>query len=63
MSFDLWGAVGVTPMTALAVAAGGLALAGLMALRIFWRDRRAGTATAQGLGLLDGPRKDARPYH
>lgn len=62
MGFDLWSAVGVSPMTALAVAAGGLALAGLMALRIFWRDR-AGAATGRGLGLQDGPREDRRPYH
>lgn len=59
MSFDLWSALGVSPMTAVAVAAGGLALAALIAVRTLWRDR-ARSASASGLRLNDGPAGEKR---
>jgi hypothetical protein len=39
MGFDLWSALGITPATGIAIAAGGILLAALLALRIAWRDR------------------------
>lgn len=39
MGFDLWNALGVSPRTGIAAAVGALAFAGLLALRIFWRNR------------------------
>ena len=50
MGFDLWGMLGVSPATGLAMVGAGLVCAALLAVRMF---RRTGTETRPSLGLGD----------
>jgi hypothetical protein len=52
MGFDLWDALGVSPRTGVLGVAGALALAALLALRTFWRNR-SDSGPSRGLSLND----------
>lgn len=55
MGFDLWTALGISPLTGLALAGAAIAFAGLLALRMFLRGRRSGPASG-GFSLTDSRR-------
>lgn len=52
MGCDLWNALGVSPRTGIATVLGALVFAGLVALRIFWRNRSE-SRPSRGLSLDD----------
>jgi hypothetical protein len=52
MEFDLWNTLGLSPRTGMAAVLGALVFAGLLALRIFWRNRSE-SRPARGLSLDD----------
>jgi hypothetical protein len=52
MGFDLWSTLGVSPRAGIAAALGGLALAVLIGVRVFWRNR-SDSRTPRGLSLND----------
>jgi hypothetical protein len=53
MGFDLWRTLGVSPLAGLGAVIAGLVIAGLFALRVFWRNR-AGEREGTGLSLHRG---------
>jgi hypothetical protein len=58
MGFNLWSALGVTPQAGVAVVLGGVFVAGLMALWIFWRNR-AGPRESGDFSLRDASERPA----
>jgi hypothetical protein len=60
MGFDLWSALGISPITGLLVAGAGMVLAALLAGRMFLRGRGE-ARRAGGLDLTGAPRRDSRP--
>ena len=52
MGFDLWNALGISPRTGFTAAMAAIVFAGLLALRIFWRNR-SDARPSRGLSLND----------
>ena len=52
MGFDLWSALGISPMTGLAIGGGGLLLAALLVARLFLREK-AEARERRGIRLND----------
>ena len=50
MGFDLWNTLGVSPQAGILAAVGGLVVAGLFGVHVFWRNRSE-SGRLKGLSL------------